>query len=256
MPDDGPPGGPHPGRRPEPWPGSQPHDPDEQPTQEWVRPSSWDKVPPQPSYGQPDSEYPPHLPSPHEPPYAEHQGAYAPPQPYKPGHGANGPGRSGPLTGPATGRGGGRRSRKPVLLLAVVLAFVVLGSSGTALYLLGQGDEPEPAQRSAKPSLPSDGAPETTAKTPGSTPAPQSSADARFVKVGQCVQNEGAGGKPRLVITRCTAKTYQVLARFDGATTGESDAKAKCGKVAGYTDWYFFNSELDVLDYVLCLKLR
>jgi hypothetical protein len=253
MPDDGPPpGGRHPGRPPEPWPGGQSHDPDEQPTQQWVRPDSWDEIPPQLSYGQPVSEYPRYLQSPHEPPYGEYQGAYPSPQPHEPGHGAQRPGRSGPLTRPATGRS----SRRPVLALAVVLAFVVLGSSGTALYLLGQGDDPQPAQRSAKPPLPSAGTPDTTPRTPGSTPAPQSSTDARFVKVGQCVKNEGAGGKPRLVITRCTARTYQVLARFDGATTGESDAKAKCGKVAGYTDWFFFNSELDVLDYVLCLKLR
>jgi hypothetical protein len=36
-------------------------------------------------------------------------------------------------------------------------------------------------------------------------------------------------------------------------TSGEPDAVAKCAKVAGYTDWYFFNSELDALDFVLCL---
>jgi hypothetical protein len=41
--------------------------------------------------------------------------------------------------------------------------------------------------------------------------------------------------------------------RFGGVTSGEPDAVAKCAKVAGYTDWYFFNSELDALDFVLCL---
>jgi hypothetical protein len=43
---------------------------------------------------------------------------------------------------------------------------------------------------------------------------------------------------------------------LDGVTSGEPDAVAKCAKVAGYTDWYFFNSELDTLDFVLCLKAR
>lgn len=55
---------------------------------------------------------------------------------------------------------------------------------------------------------------------------------------------------------RLRPKTYEVLRRIDGATSGKKDAEAKCGKVAGYTDWYFFDSELDTLDFVLCLKRR
>ncbi|WP_375373504.1 hypothetical protein [Micromonospora sp. ATA51] len=47
-----------------------------------------------------------------------------------------------------------------------------------------------------------------------------------------------------------------MLRRFDGATSGEKDAQAKCAKVDGYTNWYFFDSELDTLDFVLCLKQR
>jgi hypothetical protein len=41
-----------------------------------------------------------------------------------------------------------------------------------------------------------------------------------------------------------------VLARFDGTI----DFKGKCAKVAGYQYHYYFDSELDVLDFVLCLK--
>lgn len=59
-----------------------------------------------------------------------------------------------------------------------------------------------------------------------------------------------------MLISGCGAKTYQVLRRFDGATSGEKDAQAKCAKVDGYTNWYFFDSELDTLDFVLCLKQR
>jgi hypothetical protein len=58
------------------------------------------------------------------------------------------------------------------------------------------------------------------------------------------------------VIAGCAPSTYQVLRRVDGATSGEKDAEAKCAGVEGYTNWFFFNSELDTLDYVLCLKLR
>jgi hypothetical protein len=148
----------------------------------------------------------------------------------------------------------GPGSRTPILVLAVVLALLVVGGGATALYLLGRSAEPDTAQ--ASPPATNATASQAARPTPGTgSPAAQST-DARFVKVGQCVKNEGAASKPKLVITRCAAKTYQVLARIDGATTGERDAKAKCGKVKGYTDWYFFNSELDVLDFVLCLKLR
>jgi hypothetical protein len=257
MPDYGPPGEPHPGRPQEPWPGRQPPDPHEQPTQEWVRPESWDDVGQQ-LYRQPEGGYPPYP----QPRYGDHQGGYVPSQPYEPSHRAAGPESTMPLPGSVpTGRRGGSSSRLPVLVLIVVLALLVLGGGGTALYLLGQR-EPSAGRPSARASDPQpsaagpSGTRGTTTHSSASTPAPQSSTDARFVKVGQCVKNEGGSSRPRLVITPCTRKTYQVLARFDGATTGEDDAKAKCGNVAGYTDWYFFNSELDVLDFVLCLKLH
>lgn len=47
-----------------------------------------------------------------------------------------------------------------------------------------------------------------------------------------------------------------MVRRFDGPTSGEKDAEAKCAKVPGYTNWFFFDSELDTLDFVLCLKQR
>ncbi|GAB3950012.1 hypothetical protein GCM10027614_49730 [Micromonospora vulcania] len=47
-----------------------------------------------------------------------------------------------------------------------------------------------------------------------------------------------------------------MLSRVDGPTSGERDAEAKCAKVENYTNWYFFDSELDTLDFVLCLKQR
>ena len=76
------------------------------------------------------------------------------------------------------------------------------------------------------------------------------------MKAGQCVRDAGTAGHPKLVISECGEKTYQVLRRIDGATSGKKDAEAKCAKVDGYTNWYFFDSELDSLDFVLCLKRR
>jgi len=55
-------------------------------------------------------------------------------------------------------------------------------------------------------------------------------------------------------IAKCAAGTYEVLARFDGT----KDYAGKCGggKVPGYQYYYFFDSDLDTLDFVLCLKKR
>ncbi|WP_446220852.1 LppU/SCO3897 family protein [Micromonospora sp. IBHARD004] len=140
-----------------------------------------------------------------------------------------------------------------MIAVLAVLAVLVLGGAAT-LYLLGRDD----AAPQAGTTQPSATDPSAAATQPAATaPAPASSADPRFVKVGQCVRNAApAGGKPKLLISACGAKTYQVLRRYDGATSGEKDAQAKCAKVDGYTDWYFFDSELDTLDFVLCLKQR
>lgn len=150
-----------------------------------------------------------------------------------------------------------RRSRRPLVVVLAVTVLLVL-AGGAAVYVLTDGEEPPPAaapsapapSESADPDVPEAAAPPTAA-------APESSADPRFVKVGQCVRNEGSvGGKPKLLISDCGPNTYEVLRRVDGTTSGERDAEAKCAKVEGYTNWYFFDSELDTLDFVLCLKQR
>ncbi|MBW4703897.1 MULTISPECIES: hypothetical protein [unclassified Micromonospora] len=154
------------------------------------------------------------------------------------------------------GNPGSGRGRGPLIAVLVVLAVLTV-SGGTLWYLLSD-DEPTNTG-AALPTAPV--VPDAATAEPGgsttATPAPAASADPRFVKAGQCVRNEGpAGGKPKLLITECAPRTYEVLRRFDGATSGERDAEAKCGKVEGYTNWYFFDSELDTLDFVLCLKQR
>ncbi|MEV4117360.1 hypothetical protein [Micromonospora sp. NPDC049645] len=148
----------------------------------------------------------------------------------------------------------GRRGRGPLIaILAVVLLVVAVAG----VFWLRRGpDDPAPVAAPSNSAAAADPSADAVQPAP-SAAAPESSADPRFAKVGQCVRNEGAaGGKPKLVISGCAAKSYEVLSRIDGPTSGERDAEAKCGKVEGYTNWYFFDSELDTLDFVLCLKQR
>ncbi|WP_416901859.1 LppU/SCO3897 family protein [Micromonospora echinospora] len=148
-------------------------------------------------------------------------------------------------------RPGGRGRTVAVL---AVLALLVLGG-GAALFHFARADEAEPPV-TAPPSATPSGQPDGVDASPNAL-APESSADPRFAKEGQCVRNDApAGGRPKLLLTGCAPKTYEVLRRFDEATSGEKDAEAKCADVDGYTDWYFYNSELDTLDFVLCLRLR
>ncbi|MEV1331691.1 hypothetical protein AB0J20_19200 [Micromonospora costi] len=156
-----------------------------------------------------------------------------------------------------------RRGRGPLIAVLAVVALLVLAGGATLYVLLGRDDAaPVAAPTEPAPTEPAPGesADPDVADAPAPAPsvaAPESSADPRFVKVGQCVRNEGtAGGKPKLLISGCAPKTYEVLRRVDGTTSGEKDAEAKCAKVQGYTNWYFFDSELDTLDFVLCLKER
>ena len=152
-----------------------------------------------------------------------------------------------------------KRGLSPVLILVLTLAVLVCGGTGVALYLVGRPDDRPTATSGRAPRRPpsaSQAASQAPTQAASPTPGTDSSADARFVKKGQCVKNVGSTEKPQLQITKCAARTYEVLERFDTATTGEDDAQAKCKDVQGYTDWYYFNSPLDLNDYVLCLKLR
>ncbi|MFU8851323.1 flagellar basal body protein FliL [Micromonospora sp. SL1-18] len=148
-----------------------------------------------------------------------------------------------------------KRGKGPLVAALAVLVLLGLGGAG-AFWLLGR-DEPAPASgtaASASATTDPSGQASEPADPVTTAPAPASSTDPRFVKAGQCVRNEGPADQPKLVISGCGAKSYQVLRRIDGATSGKKDAEAKCAKVDGYTDWYFFDSELDTLDFVLCLK--
>ncbi len=144
-----------------------------------------------------------------------------------------------------------KRRNAPIVVLVVVLGMLICGGLGTTAWLL--------TQREA-----ATGVPGTPASRPTTLPAtedvadpqPRSSTDARFVAKGQCVRNEGTAERPQMQILPCASGTYEVLKRVDGRTTGEADAEAKCAKVENYTKWYFYDSELDSLDFVLCLRER
>lgn len=235
--------GPWRGQRPDETPGhrGQPYPPAPEPY-----PPAVPSYPPAPQgppgpYGGPPA--PPYGPEPRAP----YGGSYQPTppyggQPYRP---------DGPYGEDPAPR---RRGQGPLIaVLAVVL--LVVAVAGVFWFRRGQSD---PAPAAAPSSSAAAGEPSADVVEPApSAAAPESSADPRFAKVGQCVRNDGtAGGKPKLLISGCTAKSYEVLSRIDGPTSGERDAEAKCGKVEGYTNWYFFDSELDTLDFVLCLKQR
>jgi hypothetical protein len=144
-----------------------------------------------------------------------------------------------------------KRRNTPIVALVVVLGLLICGGLGTTAWLLSRQEDPlgrGTTTTSAKPSAPA------TAQV--AAPQPRSSEDARFVAKGQCVRNEGTETNPLMKIVPCTTGTFEVLKRVDGRTTGEPDAQNKCAKVEGYTSWFFYDSELDSLDFVLCLKKR
>ncbi|WP_406075632.1 hypothetical protein [Micromonospora sp. NBC_01638] len=141
-------------------------------------------------------------------------------------------------------------------MIAVVAVVLLVVAAGGAFWLLRGQDDPTSVAAPTGSAVAGEPSADATEPAP-SAAAPESSADPRFAKVGQCVRNDAAaGGKPKLLISGCAPKSYEVLSRIDGPTSGERDAEAKCGKIEGYTNWYFFDSELDTLDFVLCLKQR
>jgi hypothetical protein len=163
------------------------------------------------------------------------------------------------MTGAPTGMGLGwvsppappRRSGPgtPIVALVVVLGLLICGGlSATTWLLFKTKDADKSAAAASSPTVVS---PPAAAAT---DPQPTNGQDARFVAKGQCVRNEGTADTPRMTIVQCSTGTYEVLARVDGRTTGEADAETKCAKVKHYTKWYFYDSELDSLDFVLCLR--
>jgi hypothetical protein len=133
----------------------------------------------------------------------------------------------------------------PIIALVVTLGVLIVIGLGTTAWLLNERNDTQRQQAAPTPS----------ATDPIAGPAPQGSEDARFyVKKGDCVVNEGSDEEPNMRTIACTSGAYEVLERITGKTTGEKDAERKCSKVTGYTKWFFYDSPLDDLDFVLCLK--
>jgi hypothetical protein len=137
-----------------------------------------------------------------------------------------------------------RRGPGPLIITLVsVLGVLVVAGLSVTTYLVTRGERADGAQKAT--ATPSAAQPSTVA---------QDAADARFVAAGQCVRNDGSEDVPQMRVTACRKGTFEVLKRIDGATTGEKDAQIKCAAVTGYTNWFFYDSELDGLDFVLCLR--
>jgi hypothetical protein len=146
-----------------------------------------------------------------------------------------------------------RKLSTGLVTLLGVLALLVAGGVGIGLYLLD--DDPDDTAGPTTPSASASAGAPTTPPAAGPTQtAGGSSTDARFATKGQCLVNKGTAKKPTMQITTCAAGTYEVLARFDG--TKDYNARCGGGKVPGYQFYYFFDSDLDTLDFVLCLKKR
>ena len=140
-----------------------------------------------------------------------------------------------------------RRRNTPIVALVVVLGLLICGGLGTTAWLIAKRNNAT-TRTGALPTT-------AVATTPAQA-EPKSSEDARFVVKGECVRNQGTPDEPDMKIVPCASGTFEVLKRVDGRTTGEADAEAKCSKVPSYTKWYFYDSELDSLDFVLCLRER
>jgi hypothetical protein len=137
-----------------------------------------------------------------------------------------------------------------------VLVVVVLLLAGGVAFWVSRRDASPPASGTGGPAVGPTAAATGSAGPAATTAVPASSSDPRLVKAGQCVRNDGSAEQPKLTIAECGPQTYEVLSRINGATSGKQDAEAKCAKVTGYTNWFFYDSELDTLDFVLCLKQR
>ncbi len=158
------------------------------------------------------------------------------------------------------------RSSTGLIVTLVVVVAVVLAGAGAAYVYLWRGDDKPVAASQSAPSAGPSGEAQTGTEQPGqddqtgqagqaastASPAPEASAEARFAAKGQCLVNDGTNEKPKMRIVTCAPNTYQVLARFDGTT----DFKTQCGKVKDYQFHYYFDAELNDLDFVLCLKKR
>jgi hypothetical protein len=94
------------------------------------------------------------------------------------------------------------------------------------------------------------GGPDSATTSVSPRPSPVREQGARFVAKGACVAIEGTEDEPLLRLISCGPGGYQVLERIDGTI----DADTACAAVPGYEYNYTYDSALDSLDFVLCLR--
>ncbi|HET6531038.1 MAG TPA: hypothetical protein VFH03_10565 [Actinoplanes sp.] len=228
------PSGPYPGPPSQPWSGGGSEEPYTEPADPWGD---------HPTAGAPEAAWGGHPAS--MPPAPEQSATYEAPHPFPTSALNTAPPAWGQPPPPP------RRRNAPIVALVVALGLLICGGLGTTAWLLTHRTDAT-AQGQVASTSPS--APATT--DAAGVPGPRSSEDARFVTKGQCVRNENTPEKPEMKIVACASGTLEVLKRVDGRTTGEADAENKCSKVPNYTKWFFYDSELDSLDFVLCLRER
>jgi len=136
------------------------------------------------------------------------------------------------------------KRNSPIVALVVVLGLLIVAGLGTIGWLVKERMDAKAATRPTPAVSTATSAPATT----------QGTEDARFATVGQCVQNLGTDDQPDMRRSVCTTGTYRVLKVVKGRSSGAKDAESKCSRVVGYTNWFYYDSDLDELDLVLCLK--
>jgi hypothetical protein len=167
--------------------------------------------------------------------------------PYGPGPAGPGPFGPHPAPGsvtnevwappPPTGSQGKSGAAVGMIIIVVLL---VIGAGGAAAFFLTRGDGKDPEVQ-----------PSPGASAEPSPSASQPNADAKVVKIGECLVNRGTTEKPDMQKVACAKDTYQVLKRIDGTSD-----RNKCEGTAGLTDWYFFDHADNAQDFVLCLRKR
>jgi hypothetical protein len=165
----------------------------------------------------------------------------APPIPHQPAPSFPPPPASDSVPPVAWGR---PRRNTPIVAVVVVLGLLIVAGLGAIGWLVKDQLDAKRAAQPKPSASPSTAAPATVA----------GSEDARFATAGQCVQNLGTDKQPDMRRSVCTSGTYRVLKVVKGRTNGATDAESKCAKVTGYTNWFYYDSDLDDLDLVLCLK--
>ena len=136
-----------------------------------------------------------------------------------------------------------KNSRQTVLIVVIVVLALLLGIAGFTAFWLTNRDRPGTA--APGPSESATSAPTSTAQPPTSA----ATGDFRTVAKGQCVVNDGTEKDPKLRIVPCAKNTLVVLERINATTD-----RTKCSAVKGYEYFFYYDSTLDTLDFVLCMK--